>query len=98
MYECKSKGLSNILEDLKTTFLPNIDCVLLTESHWLGKDYPCIVYGMRGVCYFNLTAEGPRMNLSSGDFGGVIREPMQDLLSILNRYVILYCLYFFYLD
>ncbi|XP_001603718.1 cytosolic non-specific dipeptidase-like [Nasonia vitripennis] len=87
MYECKSKGLRSILEDLKATFLPNIDCVLLTESHWLGKDYPCIVYGMRGVCYFNLTVEGPRMDLSSGDFGGVIREPMQDLLLILNNLI-----------
>ncbi|XP_058802620.1 cytosolic non-specific dipeptidase-like [Phymastichus coffea] len=84
MFECKNKGLNSVLEDLKPTFLTQVDCIMMMESRWLGKDYPCIVYGMRGVCYFNCTIEGPKNDLHSGDFGGIIREPMQDLIFILN--------------
>ncbi|XP_014207108.1 cytosolic non-specific dipeptidase-like [Copidosoma floridanum] len=87
MYECRSKGLQSILDEVRTTFLPSVDCVLMTESKWLGKDYPCIIYGTRGVCYFNLTIDGPGKDLHSGDFGGVVREPMQDLLFILNNLI-----------
>ena len=93
MNECKSKGLRSTLEQLKTTFLTDIDCVMLNESNWIGKDYPCLVYGMRGVCYFNLTIEGPCKDLNSGDFGGIVREPMQDLLYIISRLLIFFGLY-----
>ncbi|XP_011503237.1 PREDICTED: cytosolic non-specific dipeptidase-like [Ceratosolen solmsi marchali] len=84
MNECRSKGLVSILNELKATFLSKVDCVLLTDSHWLGKEYPCIIYGTRGVCYFNVIIEGPNRNLDSGNFGGIIYEPMQDLLNIIN--------------
>ncbi|KAJ8686953.1 hypothetical protein QAD02_022747 [Eretmocerus hayati] len=87
MFECRSAGLRGILDNLKSSFLADADCVLMTESHWLGSQHPCVVYGTRGVCYFNLTIEGAIRDLSSGDFGGVIREPMFDLLHIFSSLV-----------
>lgn len=85
MFECRSRGLTSILEQQKTNFLSDVDCVLITDSKWIGKDYPCIVYGMRGVSYFNMTIEGPSKDLNSGEFGGITREPMQDMLYIVNK-------------
>ncbi|KAL7291338.1 hypothetical protein TKK_0014938 [Trichogramma kaykai] len=87
MHECKSRGLSQVLEQLKSTFLANVDCIALNESRWIGKSHPCIVYGMRGVCYFDLKISGPRRSLASGDYGGIVREPMSDLLHILKSLV-----------
>jgi acetylornithine deacetylase/succinyl-diaminopimelate desuccinylase-like protein len=84
MNECMSKGLVNVLDELKANFLSTVDCVLITDSNWLGAEFPCIIYGTRGVCYFNVIIEGPNRNLNSGQFGGIIHEPMQDLMSILH--------------
>ena len=87
MNECDSEGIPEMLKSLRLGFLKNIDCILLNESNWLGKDYPCILYGFRGVCYFDITIEGPSRDLDSGDYGGIIYEPMEDMIFLLNNLV-----------
>ena len=87
MNECDSEGIPEILKTLKSSFLTNIDCILMNESNWLGRDYPCIVHGFRGVCFFDVSIEGPSQDLNSGDFGGMIFEPMQDLIFLLNNLI-----------
>lgn len=87
MHECGCKSIPESLQDLKKSFLTNIDCILLNEGKWLGKNYPCIMYGFRGVCYFDITIDGPLKNFHSGDYGGMLYEPMDDLIFILNNLV-----------
>lgn len=86
-HECGSKYILKSLQDLKKSFLTNIDCILLNEGKWLGKNYPCIMYGFRGVCFFDITIDGPLKDFHSGDYGGMMYEPMEDLLFILNNLV-----------
>jgi len=45
---------------------------------------PCLHYGLRGVLDVEVKLSGPKRNLHSGVDGGVIREPMMDLVAILS--------------
>ncbi|XP_015597191.1 cytosolic non-specific dipeptidase [Cephus cinctus] len=85
--ECMSAGLPRILADLKTSFLTRVDCILVTDGKWVGRHYPCILYGCRGVCYFNISIDGLLEDLHSGDYGGIVYEPLQDLLFLLSNLV-----------
>ncbi|XP_046592015.1 cytosolic non-specific dipeptidase-like [Neodiprion lecontei] len=87
MNECKSLGIAEMLQSLRTGFLTNIDCMLMTDGQWTGNTYACILYGCRGVCYFNLTIEGLIEDLDSGEYGGIVQEPLQDLIYIVNHLV-----------
>ena len=35
-------------------FLSNVDYCCISDNYWLGKEKPCITYGLRGLCYFGL--------------------------------------------
>lgn len=87
MNECKSLGIPELLVNSRTGFLTNVDCMLITDGQWTGPSYACVSYACRGVCYFNLTIEGLAKDLHSGKYGGVVQEPLQDLIYILNHLV-----------
>lgn len=87
MNECNSPGLAELLQGLHTGFLSNIDCILMTDGQWAGPVYACILYASRGVCYFDLTIEGLAEDLHSGEYGGVVQEPLEDLIHIFKHLV-----------
>lgn len=84
MHEAGSVGVESSLEAATSTFLTGIDCVLINDGQWIGRDVPCIIHGSRGVCYFDVSVEGPKVDLHSGEYGGILYEPMQDVLFLLN--------------
>lgn len=47
MEEYGSDGLEDLLKSLKTTFLSDVDFVVISDSYWLGKEKPCLQYGLR---------------------------------------------------
>lgn len=47
MEETGSKGLDNIIKANKSTFLKNVDIICISDNYWLGKNKPCITYGLR---------------------------------------------------
>jgi len=47
MEEYGSDGLEDLLKSLKNTFLSDIDFVVISDSYWLGKEKPCLQYGLR---------------------------------------------------
>lgn len=47
MEEYGSEGLEDLLKSLKTTFLAGVDYVVISDSYWLGKEKPCLQYGLR---------------------------------------------------
>ena len=59
------------------------DLLLISNNYWIGESRPCIVYGMRGVIYFEVTLSGPARSNHSGVEGGAFREPMSDLMQVL---------------
>lgn len=59
------------------------DVVLNADSQMAARDLPSIVYGLRGLCYFELWVHGPAQDLHSGSFGGSIHNPAQALAELI---------------
>uniref|UniRef100_A0A183VA69 M20_dimer domain-containing protein n=1 Tax=Toxocara canis TaxID=6265 RepID=A0A183VA69_TOXCA len=84
MEESGSKGLEEALSARKDTWLSDVDFTCICDTAWLGKK-PCLQYGLRGICYYFITISSSKQDLHSGDFGGVIYEPMKDLCWMLSQ-------------
>lgn len=50
----------------------------------MGVEGPCITYGARGSLPYEIIVTGGTRDLHSGDHGGAIKEPLDDLLWILG--------------
>ena len=59
----------------------------LNDNYWLGKEKPCITYGLRGICYFFIEIECTSKDLHSGVFGGTVHEGMADLMHMMNTLI-----------
>lgn len=60
------------------------DFALNPDAGMIAADTPTIVYGLRGLAYFELKVTGPSHDLHSGLFGGVVHNPaivLADLIS-----------------
>ncbi|XP_055538804.1 cytosolic non-specific dipeptidase [Wyeomyia smithii] len=84
MEESGSEGLDELLFKRKDDFLSNVDYVCISDNYWLGRDKPCITYGLRGICYFEVEVECAAKDLHSGVFGGTVYEAMNDLVYLLG--------------
>jgi di- and tripeptidase len=62
----------------------HIDTVLLSNSTWIDEGDPCVVFGMRGVVYANLAVSTARDDAHSGVDGGIVAEPMFDMVRVLG--------------
>jgi acetylornithine deacetylase/succinyl-diaminopimelate desuccinylase-like protein len=49
----------------------------------LGPGRPSVLYALRGIAYFELEVVGPKIDLHSGTFGGVVQNPLHALAVIL---------------
>lgn len=87
MEEVGSQGLDELLIAEKDTFLKGVDYICISDNYWLGKEKPCLTYGLRGICYFFLEVECASRDLHSGVFGGNVFEAMSDLIYLLNTLV-----------
>ena len=79
--EIGSPSIENFLKShqelLKAAFVLNLDAGMLNQNT------PTIVYGLRGLAYFELIIKGPAHDLHSGLFGGIIYNPAQALCEII---------------
>jgi len=87
MEESGSLGLDELIEKRKGDFLKGVDFVCISDNYWLGKEKPCITYGLRGICYFFIEVEGASKDLHSGVFGGTVYEAMNDLIYLMSNLV-----------
>lgn len=71
--EIGSPTLNDIL--LNNKELLAADIVLNPDAGMISKDTPTITYGLRGLAYFELRIYGPKNDLHSGLFGGIIHNP-----------------------
>lgn len=58
------------------------DLCVNADSGILAPEMPSIVYGLRGLAYFELWVYGPAQDLHSGTFGGSIANPAQVLCEL----------------
>jgi len=87
MEESGSEGLDETVLGRTDFFGKEVDYVCISDNYWLGKDKPCLTYGLRGICYFFLKIKCAKVDLHSGLFGGAVREGMTDLVSIMSQLV-----------
>ena len=59
------------------------DFALNPDSGMIGREYPTITYGLRGLAYFELKVFGPAHDLHSGMFGGVVYNPANALAELI---------------
>jgi acetylornithine deacetylase/succinyl-diaminopimelate desuccinylase-like protein len=59
------------------------DFALNPDGGMIAADVPTIIYGLRGLAYFELRIYGPAHDLHSGLFGGAIHNPAQVLCELI---------------
>lgn len=87
MEESGSLGLDKLIAEESSAYFKNVDAVCISDNYWLGTKKPVLTYGLRGVNYYQISVKGPGADLHSGMFGGVIHEPMTDLVYVLSKLV-----------
>ena len=58
------------------------DLAINPDTGILGAEIPTITYGLRGLAYFELRISGPKQDLHSGLYGGVVHNPAQVLCEL----------------
>lgn len=59
------------------------DVAVISDTHMLRPDQPCLIYALRGLCYIQVEVTGPARDLHSGQYGGAIYNPIQALTEML---------------
>lgn len=52
MEESGSEGLDELIFAQRDAFFKDVDYICISDNYWLGKNKPCITYGLRGICYY----------------------------------------------
>jgi len=79
-------GSSN-LEDFvnKNQDLLKCDAVMISDTSLYGPGIPTLTYGLRGICYMEVTVTGPNRDLHSGTFGGGVGNPINILAEMISK-------------
>uniref|UniRef100_A0A8D0FYP0 Carnosine dipeptidase 1 n=1 Tax=Sphenodon punctatus TaxID=8508 RepID=A0A8D0FYP0_SPHPU len=87
MEEAGSLGLEELIKEENESFFSNVDYVVISDNLWLSNTKPALTYGTRGNACFSVEVECCEKDLHSGTFGGIIHEPMTDLVALLDSLV-----------
>ncbi len=61
------------------------DAIVISDGMQFDANTPAITYGLRGLSYLQIDVRGPRVDLHSGSFGGLVANPIQVLADILVK-------------
>ena len=81
--EIGSPSLDDFIRD--NADLLKCDMILNPDAGMIDKDHPTIVFGLRGLVYFEVRIDGPKMDLHSGLFGGNVANPANVLAKIIAQ-------------
>jgi len=81
--EIGSPGLAQFLQTHKERL--KADVAILSDSAMPSATQPAIAYGMRGVLYVELSIWHNIPDLHSGNFGGVVRSPLEALCQLVGN-------------
>ncbi len=59
------------------------DWIVISDTSMFAPDMPSICYGLRGIAYFEVKLQGPKQDLHSGGFGGMVANPANTLATLL---------------
>jgi len=81
--EIGSPNLGSFLQENRTYL--QTDVIAISDGSQFAPGIPAITYGLRGLCYLEIQVQGPRFDLHSGTFGGVVANPVQVLAEMMAR-------------
>ncbi|NXP30871.1 CNDP1 dipeptidase, partial [Leiothrix lutea] len=87
MEEAGSLGLEKLLEEENQSFFSDVDYIVISDNLWLSNRKPALTYGTRGNACFFVEVECGSKDLHSGTFGGIVHEPLLDLIALLDSLV-----------
>ncbi|MGA2028266.1 MAG: dipeptidase [Syntrophobacteraceae bacterium] len=61
------------------------NAVAISDGSQFARGIPAITYGLRGLSYLQVDIGGARFDLHSGSFGGIIHNPAQVLVDVLQK-------------
>ncbi len=59
------------------------DWVVISDTSMFAPDVPALCYGLRGIVYFEVVLQGPKQDLHSGGFGGMVNNPANVLAGMI---------------
>ncbi|XP_021504448.2 beta-Ala-His dipeptidase isoform X2 [Meriones unguiculatus] len=87
MEEAGSVALEELVKREKDRFFSSVDYIVISDNLWISQKKPALTYGTRGNCYFMVEVKCGKQDFHSGTFGGVLNEPMADLVALLGSLV-----------
>ncbi|XP_047382859.1 beta-Ala-His dipeptidase isoform X4 [Sciurus carolinensis] len=87
MEEVGSVALEELMKKEKDGFLSSVDYIVISDNLWLTRTKPALIYGTRGNCYFMVEVKCRDGDFHSGTFGGILNEPVADLVALLGSLV-----------
>ncbi|XP_006897297.1 PREDICTED: beta-Ala-His dipeptidase [Elephantulus edwardii] len=85
--EAGSVGLEDVVRREKDRFFSSVDHIVISDNLWISRQKPALTYGTRGNSYFTVEVKGRDQDFHSGTFGGILHEPMADLVALLGSLV-----------
>ncbi|KAK7803710.1 hypothetical protein U0070_003927 [Myodes glareolus] len=87
MEEAGSVALEEVVRREKEHFFSSVDYIVISDNLWISQKKPALTYGTRGNCYFMVEVKCRDQDFHSGTFGGILNEPMADLVALLGSLV-----------
>ncbi|HEX9749944.1 MAG TPA: dipeptidase [candidate division Zixibacteria bacterium] len=61
------------------------DQIVVSDTAQFKPGYPAICYGLRGICYMEVFLRGANIDLHSGEYGGAVPNPANELSRIIAK-------------
>ena len=81
--EIGSPNLAQFLEEHKASL--KADVAIISDTPMIHKNQPALCFSLRGMVYAEITVTGPNKDLHSGQYGGVVQNPIQALCRIIAQ-------------
>ena len=81
--ECGSKALETFVQNGGLDEYAPFLCTVISDTSMYGPDRPSLTLGLRGIAYFEVSVRGPKQDVHSGLFGGIVHNPNAVLVQAL---------------
>ncbi len=81
--EIGSKNLAEFLKENKENL--NSDVAVISDTPMINKNQPALCFSLRGMVYVEIIVRGPNRDLHSGQYGGIVQNPVQALASMIAK-------------
>ena len=83
--ESGEENLHMWLQEKETQKLLQADVAVISDTGFRNADTPAIIYGLRGIVYFQIDVKLAEHDLHSGSFGGSVLNPINALIHMLSN-------------